>query len=111
MTDSKLVYYAFAQDAYGYELFCVCDIDEDGKIESKLRLEAYDFSGMNQEDSDNKDCWNQENITADSKGMVYRITLYEDGRAKERTVQEQEYLEIFEAEIGSYTIYGMEHYR
>ena len=100
ITDSKLVYYAFAQDGYGYELFCVCDMDKDGKIESKLRLEAFDFSDVN-----------QENLSADSKGMAYRITSYENGNARERTVQEEEYLEIFEAEIGSYTIYGMEHYR
>ncbi len=111
IADSKLVYYAFAQDAYGYELFCVCDIDEGGKIESKMRLEAFDFSNVNQDDSDNDDWWNQENLSADSKGMAYRITLYEDGDVKERTVQEEEYLEIFEAEIGSYTIYGTEHYR
>lgn len=111
IADSKLVYYAFAQDAYGYESFCVCDIDEDGKIESKMRLEAFDFSYVNQDDSDNDDWWNQENLSANSKGMAYRITLYENGNVRERTVQEEEYLEIFEAEIGSCSIYGREHYR
>ncbi len=110
IADSKLVYYAFAQDAYGYEVFDVCSIDENGKIEHKLRLEAFDFSYVNQDDSDKDDWWNQENISADSKGMFYQITLYEDGNAKERTVQEEEYREIFEAEIGSYTIYGMGNY-
>lgn len=69
-----------------------------------MRLEAYDFSYVDP-DYKGDDWWNQEDILIDSKGMVYKITVNENGNAKERIVQEKEYLEVFETEIGSYTFY------